>query len=62
MKGNETKTKTKEQEKKEQMQYLKELSKPKDKWKRGKVLMELQKNFPHDAIIERMIKEEFKDN
>lgn len=38
------------------------LSKPKDKWKVGKRLMELQREFPHDRVLERMIKEEFGKN
>jgi hypothetical protein len=41
---------------------LKELAKPKDKWKRGRILLELKKKFPHDIVLERMIKEEFKEN
>lgn len=41
---------------------LDELTKPKDKWRRGKKLMELQKKFPHDLILQRMVKEEFKEN
>lgn len=28
---------------------------PKDKWKLGKQLKELQKNFPHDRVIQRMV-------
>jgi len=56
------KPKSKEEEQKRQLEYLKSLSKPKDKWKRGKVLMELRKDFPHDAVIERMCQAEFKDN
>lgn len=42
--------------------YIKDLAKPKDKWKRGKILMELKKQFPHDIVLEKMIKEEFKQN
>jgi hypothetical protein len=38
------------------------LAKPKDKWKRGKKLIELQKKFPHDMVLQKMIKEEFKEN
>ena len=41
---------------------FKELAKPKDKWKRGKILLEMKKKFPHDIVLERMIKEEFKEN
>jgi hypothetical protein len=28
---------------------------PKDKWKVGKELKELQKQFPHDRVLERMV-------
>lgn len=38
------------------------LAKPKDKWKKGRVLKELQKEFPHDRVLERMIKDEFAAN
>ena len=41
---------------------LDELSKPKDRWKKGKKLKELAKKFPHDVVLQRMIKEEFKEN
>ena len=41
---------------------LDKLAKPKDKWKLGKRLIELQKMFPHDRVLERMIKEEFSKN
>ncbi len=41
---------------------LEELAKPKDRWKRGRILLELKKKFPHDPVLERMIKEEFKEN
>ena len=39
-----------------------ELAKPKDKWKVGKELMALQKQFPHDRVLQRMVREEFKEN
>jgi len=39
-----------------------ELSNPKDRWKKGKQLLELQKKFPHDLTIQKLIKEEFKEN
>ena len=39
-----------------------ELAKPNDKWKVGKKLMELQSKFPHDRVLERMVKEEFRTN
>jgi hypothetical protein len=35
---------------------------PKDKWKVGNELKALQKEFPHDRVLERMITEEFKTN
>jgi len=41
---------------------LTELAKPKDKWKRLRILMELKKKFRHDITLEKMIKEELKDN
>jgi hypothetical protein len=41
---------------------LEELAQPKDKWKRGKKLMELKNKFPHDLVLHRMIKDEFKEN
>ena len=41
---------------------LNELAKPKDKWKVGKELMALQSKFPHDRVLQRMVKEEFKEN
>ena len=30
---------------------LNELAKPKDKWKVGKKLLEMQKKFPHDRVL-----------
>jgi ferritin len=41
---------------------LSELAKPKDKWKRLRILMDLKKKFRHDITLEKMIKEELKDN
>lgn len=41
---------------------LKELAKPKDKWKRLRILMDLKKKFQHDITLEKMIKEELKSN
>jgi len=35
---------------------------PKDRWKVGRTLLELQKQFPMDNIIKQMVKEEFKTN
>lgn len=43
-------------------QRLGELAKPKDKWKRLRILMDLKKKFTHDITLEKMIKEELKDN
>jgi len=39
-----------------------DLAKPKDKWKKGRILKELQKEFPHDRVLERMIQDEFATN
>ncbi len=41
---------------------IEELAKPRDKWGRGRILMQLKKKFPHDIVLERMIREEFKQN
>ena len=41
---------------------LEELAKPKDKWKVGKKLLEMQGDFPHDRVLQRMVREEFKEN
>ena len=41
---------------------MNELAKPNDKWKVGKKLIQLQKDFPHDRVLQRMVKEEFKAN
>jgi hypothetical protein len=30
---------------------MEELAKPKDKWKKGRVLKELYKEFPHDRVL-----------
>ena len=38
------------------------LAKPKDKWKRLRILMELKKQFRHDITLQKMIKEELKSN
>lgn len=38
------------------------MAKPKDFWKVGKKLLELQKKFPHDRVIERMLQNEFRTN
>ena len=44
------------------MKRLNELAKPKDKWKRLRILMDLKKKFKHDITLEKMIREELKDN
>ena len=41
---------------------LEKLAKPKDKWKVGKKLLELQQQFPHDRVVQRMVKQEFQAN
>jgi hypothetical protein len=41
---------------------LKVLAKPKDKWKRLRILMQLKSKFKHDMVLEKMIKEELKSN
>lgn len=37
------------------------LAEPKDKWKLGKLLKELQAKFPHDRVLQRMVQFEFQD-
>lgn len=44
------------------MERLGQLAKPKDKWKRLRILMDLQKQFRHDITLQKMIKEELKSN
>lgn len=41
---------------------IKSLAAPKDKWERGKILMQMKKKFPHDIVLQKLIKEEFKEN
>jgi hypothetical protein len=41
---------------------IERLAKPKDKWKVGKQLLKLYKDYPHDRVLERMIKQEFATN
>jgi hypothetical protein len=41
---------------------MNKLATPKDKWKVGKELMRLMKMFPHDRVLERMVKDEFANN
>jgi hypothetical protein len=52
------KTKTKD----ETIKRIGELAKPKDKWKRLRILMELKKEFKHDITLMKMIQEELKSN
>jgi hypothetical protein len=50
--------KTKDDEwisKKTKEQYYMHLAKPKDKWKVGRELKALAKEFPHDRVIQRMV-------
>jgi hypothetical protein len=35
---------------------------PKDKWKLGRQLKDLQRKFPHDRVIQRMVEQEFQTN
>ena len=32
-----------------------DVTQPKDKWKLGKQLKELQRKFPHDRVLQRMV-------
>ena len=41
---------------------MKELAKPKDKWKTGKVMLNIKKDCKYDNILNKMIKQEFQDN
>ena len=45
----------KSEKRKPDQERLSKLAKPKDKWKVGKKLLEIQKMFPHDRVLERMI-------
>ena len=57
----EKRRKTKEEY--EQLQKkLEQLSKPKDRWKTGRVMLQLKEQFQYDNIIQKMIKNEFEDN
>ena len=50
-------------EKKEEREInLNKLSKPKNRYKTGFAMLDLQKEFKYDNIIKKMIKNEFKDN
>ena len=46
----------------EREKKIEELAKPKDKYKTGKVMINLKDQFKYDNIIKKMIKNEFKDN
>ena len=48
--------------KEEREKKINELAKPKDKYKTGRVMLELKHQFKYDNIIKKMIKNEFKDN
>jgi hypothetical protein len=39
-----------------------ELSKPKDKWRTGRAMINLRKQFKYDNIVNKMIKYEFQNN
>lgn len=53
---------TAEEKERKRQERLTELAQPKDKWKVGKQLRQLQEKFPHDRVLQRMVKEEFKEN
>jgi hypothetical protein len=44
------------------MKRIGELAKPKDKWKRLHILLELKQIFKHDITLKKMIQEELKSN
>jgi len=46
----------------EREKKINELAKPKDKYRAGRVMEGLKKQFKYDNIIKKMIKNEFKDN
>ena len=46
----------------EREKLINELAQPKDKYKTGRVMLELKKQFKYDNVIKKMIKNEFKDN
>ena len=50
------------EKKEEREKRINELAEPKDRYKTGRVMCELQKQFKYDNIIKKMIKNEFKDN
>ncbi len=37
---------------------IKDLAKPKDKWKKLRILKQLRKQFPHDILIKKMVQQE----
>jgi len=43
-------------------EHLSKLAKPKDKWGRLRILMDLKKKFAHDISLQKMIREELKSN
>ena len=48
--------------KEEREELINKLAQPKDKYKTGRVMMELKNKFQYDNIIKKMIKNEFRDN
>jgi hypothetical protein len=58
----ENKKLNKEEEEEELQKKFDELSKPKDRYKTGRVMLKLQEQFKYDNIIKKMIKSEFQDN
>ncbi|MCQ2816283.1 MAG: hypothetical protein MJ252_03355 [archaeon] len=43
-------------------EFFNDLSKPKDRWRTGRVMLKLNRLFQYDNIIKKMIKQEFIDN
>ena len=50
------------EKKEEREKRINELAVPKDRYKTGRVMCDLQNKFKYDNIIKKMIKNEFKDN
>ena len=48
--------------KEEREELINKLAQPKDKYKAGRVMLELKDKFQYDNIIKKMIKNEFRDN
>ena len=46
----------------EREQLINELAQPKDKYKTGRVMLQLKDQFKYDNIIKKMIRNEFRDN